>query len=95
MTHIEKVQPHVDKLLKSLAKQNISFSKSFDSKLNNVIFSNGIKELVIANHCFYGYSRMGCAVKEIKNSNNVEFVPITDDMYINTVMKNVIENYFK
>ena len=93
-TQMVRMKPYVNKLLTALGNQGIIFRPSDDPRLNNIILTKGDKELVIANHCFYGYSRMGCVVKEIKNTNNVEFVPVTDDMYMNIHMKRVIENFF-
>jgi len=92
---ITKMKVPVEKLIKDLKIKGIEF-KETDGIFDNVIFSNSEKELKIAYSCFYGFSRMGCATKENNEKKHIiEFVPITDDMFINGHMKNIIENFFK
>ncbi len=90
--YILGLKPYTDKLISYFKNKEIEFIP-IDGKLDNVIFKNKDKELKIAHHCFYGFSRMGCIVKE-KANNEIEWIQVTDSMFFNSYMKAIIENYF-
>ncbi len=86
---IDKMKPHVNKLIASLSKEGIVFiDHDEDPNLENVSFKQGDKELKIAHSCFYRHSGIALVYKEN------ETISLTDDMYINTYMKSLILLYF-
>lgn len=91
--HIEKMSKPVEKLVLALSAQGISFQEK-DGHLENVVFTKGDIEMKIAYHCFYRYSGM-CKIKKEKGKHLVEWVDVTDDMFINSYMKSIIEHNFK
>ncbi len=90
---IDKMKVPTTKLVSYFKSKGITF-KDNDGDFANVVFSNEKKELKIAHSCFYGFSRMGCATKENRDKNTIDFVPISDDLFMNGYMRNIIENYF-
>jgi len=91
--HIERVIPYTNKLVTTLAKQGIMF-KSSDGDLENVIFIKNNKELKISYHSFYRFSGI-CSLYKEGEDKKLEVIYITDEMYLNTFIKPIIENYFK
>jgi hypothetical protein len=78
-----KVQPCVDKLIKSLQKNQITSTRETE----NYLFSNGKKELRVSFWCLYGYSRLAYIGLE-------DPMPVTDDYYVNTYLRYAIEYAF-
>jgi len=93
--HIEKMTPHVEKLIEYLNSRGISFT-STDGDLENVIFKNDTKEVKIAHRCFYRFSGMCTIRKDVgdKKKNVTIFFDVSDDMFINQYMKAIIEFSF-
>lgn len=86
--HINKMKPHSDKLLAYLNGKGISMTdEGF-----NLTFKNELKSVTISKKCFYRFSGIACIYKEGKEKNSVETVEVTDDMFMNSYMKSVIEH---
>jgi hypothetical protein len=93
---ISKMIPYVDDLVKSLQSYGIVFIPT-DGELENVIFTNGTKTVKIAHKCFYRFSGM-CRIQKDKvggKHNEVEFVEVTDKIFICTYMGTIIKRLFK
>lgn len=92
---IEKIKPVTDKLVAYLKTKGIEFNPT-DGVLENVILTKGGKEVKISYHSFYGFTRMGAVTRQRgEKSNEFDFVPVTDDVYVNSVLKQIIEFHFK
>lgn len=89
----EKMEPIIGKLVSELKNKGVGFKDS-DGVLENVVFSYKGKELKIAHQLFYRYSGISCIQKE-KDKRTIELVLITDEMFLNSYIKPIIENYFK
>mgnify|MGYP001602473246 CR=1 FL=1 len=89
--HQLKVKPSTDKLISHLNKKGIEVIPC-NSGLKNIILKSKDKEVSISHHSFYGYSRMGAVTKQKgEKVNEFDFVPVTDEMYINNVLKYIID----
>lgn len=88
---IKKMTPHVDKLVSYFKTKGISFSPT-DGELENVVFKYNDKETKIAYHCFYRFSGISRIRKDA--GNKFELVEVTDDMFINTYIKSLVEYIF-
>ena len=92
--HKAKMKPYADKLISYLKSKGIAFAPD-DGKLDNVILTSKDKTVKISHHSFYRYSGIACTYKEGKEKNTLEAVEVTDDMYMNSFMKKIIEMRFK
>lgn len=96
--HREKMKPHVDKLVKWLYDNYGITFKPTDGELENVIFTNSDNRVKkISHRCFYRFSGM-CTIHKVKpnsKNNEVEFVDVSDDMFINSYMKSIILEIFE
>lgn len=99
--HIERMTPHVEKLIKHLSQYDITFEPT-DGHLDNVIFRRGDEVHKIAHRCFYRFS--GLCIMQKKNIKKkvpkkerdyIDLIHIDDDMFINIYMKEIIERLFK
>ena len=92
---IEKMTPHVNQLAKSLEPFGISFFPT-DGDLENVIFVGKNKIMKISHNVFYRYSGI-CKILIInskKGKNEIEWMDVTDQMYICSYMNSIINKYF-
>ena len=88
------MQPAIKGLINYLKNFNIKFSPT-DGKLDNVVFENDEKIIKIVHFVFYRFSGICKIQKSIKGrKNKIEFVDITDEMYINMFMKPLIQKKF-
>lgn len=95
--HKKQMQPLVDKMVVQLASKGISF-RPYDGdneRLPNVVFSNGIKHYRMSQASLYGYSRIASFTKELKDKKGVETIPVTDEMYLNMIIRPIVDNFFK
>ncbi len=82
-----QMKKHIDKML-----LNFSYLKfeETDGEFENVIFSNGDKNVKIAHHYIYGYSRI--SRKDIdEGERTLKSIRVTDEMYINDYVKPNVE----
>lgn len=86
--HKDKYNSLVIKLIQALKKQGLTIELT-DGHLNNVVITNGKKTLKISHECFYGYSRQAVNVIDL-GKNKINYVPISQDEYINDRMKSLI-----
>lgn len=91
--HISKMKPLIEKLTISLLKKGINF-KEFDGTLENVVFSNGKKELKLSHHLFYRFSGIARIYKDDKEKNQTISVKVDDEMFIMSFMKPIVESFF-
>ena len=87
--HFKRMQKQVPALLKELTKIDIT---QLPDSGDNVVFTNGTKEMRIANHLFYRVSGL-CTITKDVGKSEIEWVTVTDEMYIVTFMGNVIKTY--
>ena len=92
-SHKLKMKASVDKFISHLKQKGIEFSPS-DGDLNNVIFTSPEKVVKISHHSFYRYSGIACIYKEGKHEFSIETIDVTDEMFMNTFMKPIIETHF-
>lgn len=90
--HIAKFKIHLDKLISYLQNKGIEFTAN--NGFENVIFRNKDKELKICHHCFYRFSGIACIYKDGQEKNSIEAVEVTDDMFMNSYMRSIIEHNF-
>lgn len=83
------MKPVVDKFIALLLKKGIKF-ESTDGENENVIFSFNDKTTKISYHSFYRFSGITCFIKFL-DDNTVEIIRITDEMYLMTFIKPIIE----
>ena len=91
--YMAKMQPSVDKLVANLLKKGIEFSQS-DGDMNNVVFTSSLKTMKMSHHSLYRFSGICCVYKD-KGENSTEAIEVTDEMYLNTFMKTIIERFFE
>lgn len=92
--HITKYKVHEEKLVSYFQKKGIVFSNcDNDVTLKNVIFSGKGKEFKISYHSFYRFSGISSLYKEGED-RKLEVIRVTDEMYLNTFIKPIIELYF-
>lgn len=90
--HKKRMGIVVSSLVSHFASKGINFTP--DDGLENVIFKSKDKEVKISHHSFYRYSGIACVSKEGKEKNTVEHVPVTDEMWMNSYVKPIIELHF-
>lgn len=90
--HIKKMTPYVEKLVVYLNSKGITFEPT-DGHLENVVLTRGDKTIKIAHHCFYRFSGIAKIRKDV-GKNQIVMIDLTDDMFINTYMKSLIEFLF-
>lgn len=90
---IRKMTPYLDKVKESFTKKGIKFKE--DIKFKNTIFFKANKEYKISYHSLYRFSGISTIHKAGKNENEVIIIDVTDEMYINSIIKPIVENYFK
>jgi hypothetical protein len=91
--HINRLKPASNKLISYLSKKGIEFIPE-DSSGDNIILRSDLKELQVSKHCFYRFSGLAVIYKEV-GKDELEEVPVDDDMFFNNYMKSVIEYFFK
>lgn len=89
-----KMKPVVDKLVAYLKKKDVFFEEN-DGSLENVVFSSGYTEFKISHHSLYRYSGIICTHRPGAKDHLVEIIPVTDEMYINTIIKPILVRKFK
>lgn len=87
--YIAKQNPVVVKFTQQLEKKGISFSPT-DGEQENVVFTYKDKTLKMSKHSFYRYSGIS-TVYNFKADNSLEIIEVTDEMYLNTFIKPIIE----
>lgn len=90
---IEKMRPHVNKLVSYFNGKGITFSPD-DGDLRNVVFSRGDKDVKISHHSFYRHSGIVKVYKE-KDNNTFEVIEVTDSIFMENFMRPIIEKLFK
>lgn len=90
---IESMRPYVEKLVSYLEKKGIEFYYTDDDGYDNVVLIKGDMMKKISYHCFYRFSGPSSFVDE-DDKKNIIFVKITDDMYINSYQKRIIDMVF-
>lgn len=93
--HIARMKPCVDKLLTHLKNKGISFSPSDEEGSENVTFTSKEKTIKMSKHSFYRFSGICCVTKDGNGVNTIEYIEVTDEMYMNTFMKPIVEALFK
>ncbi len=93
--HIAKMQPHVDRMLVQLKSKGIDFDLEDVDGLQNVTFISKDKTVKMSKHSFYRFSGISCFYKEGKEKNTSEAFDFTDEMYMNNIIKPIIEVFFK
>ena len=92
--HKTKVKPFTDKLILSLKTKGIEVTLNSD-EFKNILLKSKDKEFKMSEHSFYGYSRMGANTKQRgEKTNEFEFVPVTHEFYITSVLRSVIDFVF-
>ena len=87
-----KLRTDVNKFILGLKSKNIFFTETNDE---NVLFKLDKKELIMSQHSFYRYSGIAYVYKEGKEKNSVLSIEVTYEMYLNMIIKPIIENHFK
>jgi hypothetical protein len=93
--HIKMMEPHAKKLMNSLKSDGYSFE---NNGVDRITITKGSKSHTMANHCFYRFSGMAKAMRQVglKDGKPVhDYVKITDDMYMNEHMKSIILHIFR
>lgn len=93
--HIEKMKPHADKMLVHLKNKGIDFSPEDVDGFENVTFTSKDKVIKMSKHSFYRFSGIACFYKEGKEKNSSEAFDFTDEMYMNIIIKPIVEGFFK
>ena len=92
---IKRMQPSVTKLLTYLKNKDIEFSP-MDGEFENIVLTSKDREVKISHHSFYRYSGISVYCRDKgENQNQSETVEVTDEMYMNNIMKPIIEIFFK
>lgn len=87
------MQPNINKLLAYLKNKNIAFSPT-DGEFENVVLSSPEKSIKISHHSFYRYSGIACICID-KGENKSEAIDVTDEMFVNMILKPVIDKLFE
>jgi len=90
--HKKRMQVAVNKLVASFEKKNITFD--FTDPLGNVTITSPDKQIKISDHSFYRYSGI-CNKYSEDDKKNLVVTEITDEMYLNIIIKPVIELLLK
>lgn len=95
--HIEKMQPAVKKMLNYLSKDGIEFSPIDTDGLNNITLTRKDEQIKISQHSFYRFSGISCVYDEKGEGDKKTFkiVEVTDEMFMMTFMKQIVEALFK
>lgn len=92
--YIERMQKPVEKLVAYFQSKGISFDP--DDGLDNVTFVGKGKEVKLSKHSFYRFSGIAVLYKDKEGrENQIETVPVTDEMFMEMFMKPIIEIRFK
>lgn len=98
--HIKNMQSSVDKFIQYLKKQGIEFieqDNELDNKgqnLENIILKEKDKSIKISWHSFYRFSGIACIYKDV-GENRIETVLVTNDMWYDIFMKQIIVKLFE
>lgn len=90
---IARMQPSTCKLIKYLEGEGISFSPT-DGKHENIVLTSKDMEVKISHHSFYRYSGISVYCRD-KGENLSETVEVTDEMYVQNIMKPIVQIFFK
>lgn len=94
--HIEKMQSSVNKLVAQLKTKGIEFSPDDVNGHENVTFTTSEKTVNMSKHSFYRYSGVAVFTKDKGgNSNESETVEVTDEMYMQMIIKPIVETLCK
>lgn len=91
--HQQSMQKAVDKFVAHFKSKGVEFSPT-DSDFENVVFTSKDKVVKISHHSFYRYSGIAFVYKE-KNENEIETIPVTDEMFLTNFMKPILETFLK
>ena len=89
---IESMKPYVDKLIVYLQANGIDFYCN-DSKNENIVLVRDDKVKKISHHYFYRFSGLSSFFNQ-KDDKTYEWMKISDDIYINTYMRSIIDIIF-
>ena len=87
---IERMTPHVQKLVAHFEKKNVTFSAK-DGEMENVVFRGNGREVKIAYRVFYRWSGIAFITKAGVEKNSSLWVEVTDQMFFESFMKQCIE----
>lgn len=99
MEHFDKIghqtamKQAVDKFVAPFREKGVEFSPT-DGELENVVFTSRDKVVKVSHHSFYRYSGIAFVYREVR-VNEIETIPVTDEMYLNNFMKPIIETFLK
>lgn len=93
LEHQKKMKMAVDKFVSYFQHKGVEFSPT-DGDFENVIFTSKDKVVKLSHHSFYRYSGIACVYKE-KGLNEIEAIPVTDEMFLNNFMKPILETFLK
>lgn len=88
------MKKEIVKLLDYLKKKDIDFIDN-DNGLENIILKNKTIKLKIAKKLFFRQSGIACIYKDGKEKNSVEIIEVTDDMFYDSYLKQIIDHNFK
>ena len=89
--HINNMKKPLEKLVSQLKAKGVSFSHDDPSGLENVVLTFKNKVVKISHHSFYRYTGIACVTKEGKEKNSSEWVEVTDEMWCQIFLKQIIE----
>ena len=87
---IERMTPHVQKLVAHFEKKNVTFSGT-DGEMENVVFRGNGNEVKIAYRVFYRWSGIAFITKAGTEKNSSEWVEVTDKLFYDSFMKQVVD----
>lgn len=87
--HNQKMKPHVDKLVAFLRSKGVTVEE-MDGNLENFVFTYNKTTARVSHHNMYRHSGIACFSRD-KGENFTESVDVTDDMYMNMVLKPCIK----
>jgi len=89
--HYLRMARHVPALVRDLMKVQIM---PLPDEGDNVVFTNGLKKMRIAKHIFYRVSGL-CRITKDVGKHEVDWIEVTDEMYIIQFMGSQIKKYLK
>lgn len=92
--HIEKMKPSVNKLISQLKNQGIDFFPEDEAGFENVVFKKADKTMKMSKHSLYRFSGIAVYTKS-KGEHESETVEVTDEMYMQIFMRQIVESFFK
>lgn len=91
---IKDMEYHATKLVDHFRKQGVLFSPQ-DGEMNNVVFTKGKKVVKISHNSFYRFSGRAVMYKDGKNEHELSTVEMTDAMFMDIIMKPIVDVLIK